>query len=427
MGLYSMARSVNAKRKQYIKRQAGKVLSPVRRIERVHPPRTGRVVAMTFDDGPCAGSFSGGKRGLTEELLEILREAGATASFDVIGTTAENYPDRQGDVGSVQFGGVRYDHYPCFGRDALAGVVNQPELVRKILAGGHELTNHSYSHRLFGPKRVVYRRREHMQSLQQVTEDLVRLHDYVREQFGYEMKLARPPHYVDHIPGGTTSYDAYRIMGYQYMAASFDGGGWQPLDSYAGEVRQMVQPLRQLLECDAGALSGQIIFQKDGCNMNLRAPVLDALPQQLRLLRQYGYQVVSVSELLELSPFEDLAPDSRAMPYVQELLRQGHIVGYQNNTFQGEKAITPEEFLLMAARPERLRTQARFSPHEIIRESKRDLGVDLQDASGKTLLDLAWRRGIEVDEAGFKDKKAVKREDAAPLLAALARQTVCAS
>ena len=161
--------------------------------------------------------------------------------------------------------------------------------------------------------------------------------------------------------------------------------------------------------------------------MNLRAPVLDALPQQLRLLRQYGYQVVPVSRLLELSPFEDLAPDSPAAPHVLELLRQGHIVGYQNNTFQGEKAITPEEFLLMAARPEHLRTQARFSPREIIRESKRDLGVDLQDASGKTLLDLAWRRGIDVDEAGFKDKKAVKRADAAPLLAALARQTVCVS
>lgn len=115
MVLYQIAQGVNAKRKQYIKRQAGKVLSPVRRIERVHPPRKGRVVAMTFDDGPCAGSFSGAEKGLTESLLDILREAGATASFDVIGTTAENYPDRQGEKGSFQFGGVRYDHYPCFG------------------------------------------------------------------------------------------------------------------------------------------------------------------------------------------------------------------------------------------------------------------------------------------------------------------------
>lgn len=304
-------------------------------------------------------------------------------------------------------------------------MVNQPELVRKILADGHELTSHSYSHRLFGPKRVVYRSRRHMQSLQQVTEDLTRLHTYVREQFGYEMKLARPPHYVDKIPGGATAYDAYRIMGYQYMAASFDGGGWQPAGSYDEEVRQMVQPLRNLLERDADALSGQIIFQKDGCNMNLRTPVLDALPQQLRLLREYGYQVVPVSRLLELSPFEDLSPDSRALPWVLELIRRGHIVGYKNNTFQGEMYITPEEFLLMAARPERLRAQARFSPREIILEAQRDL--DLEDASGKALLDLALRRGLDVDEAGFKDKKAVKREDAVQLLAALAEQAVCVS
>ena len=84
MFLYNLARKANAKVKQHKKAQAGKVLSPVRRIERVYPPEGGRFVAMTFDDGPCAHSFSGRKQGLTGSLLASLREVNATASFDVI-------------------------------------------------------------------------------------------------------------------------------------------------------------------------------------------------------------------------------------------------------------------------------------------------------------------------------------------------------
>lgn len=420
MFLYDMARKVNGKLKRYRKAQAGKVLSPVRRIERVYPPASGRFVAMTFDDGPCAASFSGSSTGLTQALLDALAQAGATASFDVIGTTAENYPDQAGRPGDFTWSGVGYDHYPRFGEDALAGALEQPELIAKILAEGHELTNHSCTHRLFGPMRAVYGTRQHLRTLEEVTADLARLHDYIRTSFGYEMKLSRPPHYIDKIPGGGSSYDAYRVMGYQYMAASFDGDGWRPAESYEEEVDNMIRPLREALDRDPDALNGQIIFQKDGCNMSLRAPVEDALPQQLAILASYGYRVVSVSQLLALSPFEDLPTDSPALPHVRRLLDAGHTVGYRNNTFHGERPITREEFLLMAAAPEALRAPAPMGPRQLLQAARDSLDFTLEDASGNALLDVAMHTGVPVEERLFRDRPSVRREDAAALLAGLA-------
>ncbi|MEG1577429.1 MAG: polysaccharide deacetylase family protein, partial [Oscillospiraceae bacterium] len=88
MFLYSLARKVNGQLKKYKRAQAGKKLSPVRRIEFVAPPVGGRFCAMTFDDGPCAQPpkpWEDG-RGLTEVLLDTLKEYGAKGTFDVIGT-----------------------------------------------------------------------------------------------------------------------------------------------------------------------------------------------------------------------------------------------------------------------------------------------------------------------------------------------------
>ena len=67
----------------------------------------------------------------------------------------------------------------------------------------------------------------------------------------------------------------------------------------------MVEPMRTALAKDPDFFCGQIIFQKDGCNMARRTPIAFALDQQLALLREYGYTVVPVDELLRESPFAD--------------------------------------------------------------------------------------------------------------------------
>lgn len=401
MFLYNMARKVNGELKKYKKAQAGKLLYPVRRIEFVSPPKGRRVCAMTFDDGPCALPPNpwDSQEGLTRVLLDALKEYGAKATFDVVGTTGENYPDTEGPAGDFTWSGVKFDHYPCFGKDKLAGAVNQPDLIGQILAEGHELANHGYAHRLFGPMRAVYGGRVHFTSMDEVTDDLWKLHRLIQDNFGYEMKLSRPPHYIDNIPGGGNSYDAYRVLGYQYMAASFDGAGWQPRASYEAEIEDMVAPMEKALREDPDSLNGKIIFQKDGSNMSLRTPIAHALPRQLELLKQAGYEVVTVSQLLALSPFEDVSADAPYLGALQTLIEKGHAVGYRNNTFQGEKRITEEEFLLMLTPPEVLRQNRPITQKELL-------------ALGR---DYVHRAGLAVPA----DVKGMTRAEAAVLCASL--------
>ncbi len=417
--LYNFARNLNHRRKKILWEQRGKQLSIVRRIERVHPVAGRRLVAMTFDDGPCAKDFMGSGKGLTASILDILAQYGAKGTFDIIGTTDGNYPDQAGAAGTANFGGLRYDHYPCFGEDSLAGAVNQPELVRRMLAEGHEITNHTYAHRLYGMKKVLYGNRQPMQSMDEVLEDLEKLHNYAKENFGYSMRLSRPPHYVDHITGGGDAYDAYRCMGYQYLAASFDAGGWQPCPSYDEEVQRMLEPMRHLLAEDPDALNGQIIFQKDGCSMSLRTPIVDALPKQLELLQSYGYEVVTVSELLKASPFLDLAPESPSMGAIRELLESGHIVGYQNNTFHPERPLTRKELLLMLASPEQIQKDKIYSESQLVRRMAQIISV--KSVSGNEMLALASKWNVEVDAQRFRNHPSVNREAAMPLIAGLAR------
>ena len=260
-------------------------LSPVRRIEQVAIRE--RICAMTFDDGPCGLPASPDRfrgKALTQVLAETLERYGARGTFDVVGDTSANYPDRAGKHGSASWGGVAYDHYPDFGKDGQGGVVHCPELVSRLLAGGHEITSHTYSHVLFGWKPLVYGRRKYLQGLDPVVADLKKLHHAMEKGWGYAMRLGRPPHYVDGIKGGFTSYDAYALMGYQYMAASFDGAGWLPLASYEAEVEATWRPMERLLLEDPDAFRGQIIFQKDGYNMAKRTPVAFGLRKQLELL-----------------------------------------------------------------------------------------------------------------------------------------------
>lgn len=74
-----------------------------------------RAIALTVDDGPEPAA--------TEELLAVLRRHGARATFFLIGTQIERHP----------------------------------ELARAIALGGHQLGNHSYSHRrmIFKPPAFI--------------------------------------------------------------------------------------------------------------------------------------------------------------------------------------------------------------------------------------------------------------------------------
>ncbi len=319
------------------------VSSRVRRIAAVAPPPE-RLVAITFDDGPTLG--------LTEQILEALERFDARGTFDIIGSTAENYPDAPGRVGGPLWSGLAYDHYAAFGRDGEAGLRAQPHLVPRIAAAGHELSNHSYRHLAFGPERVVYRGRQCHSGALAALEDLRQLHTCCGDLAGRAPRLGRPPHYVDRTLDGWSAYDLYDAMGYQYLAAAFDLGGWQP--SAGGRERTVeaaVAPLRRALRADPGGLSGKVLFAKDGYNMSLDPVVTWALPAQLELLAAHGYRVVTVSALLERSAFADLPPGDALAGSARRLLTAGVPCTFQDNTLRPDEPLTRGDLAAWLAGP----------------------------------------------------------------------------
>ena len=329
-------------------------ISYTRRIERVRTPE--RICAMTFDDGPmdlpaAPDQFHG--RALTDLILDALAEFDAKGTFDVIGDTSMNYPDKPGREGSAAWGGIRFDHYPDIHQDNRGGVVHNDRLIRRILDEGHQITNHGYRHILFGKKPFVYGKRVHYGSIHSAVGDLRRLDIWMKEYYQYDITMGRPPHYVDGLSGGFTSYDVYDRMGYQYLAASFDGGGWLPSgkrgkDALEAEILAMTNPIRDALLQDPDFFCGQIIFQKDGYNMSRRTPVAWGLPLQLEILHQYGYRVVTVAELMEECPFLDIGRENPLFDKMARLAKRRG-VAYSDNRVRLENHMTMGELAMLLA------------------------------------------------------------------------------
>ena len=275
-----------------------------RRIERV---KTGeRICAMTFDDGPMGlpaspDRFEG--KTLTDVLLDTLAQYGAKGSFDVIGDTSENYPDEAGKLGSAAWGGVKFDHYPDIHCDDKGGAVHNDRLIRRMLDEGHQITNHGYRHIIFGKKPFVYGAREYLPGFDAAVADLTRLDTLMRECYGYTLTL---------------------------------------------------EPMRKALEKDPDFFCGQIIFQKDGYNMAKRTPVAFALGKQLALLKEYGYRVVSVGELMEESPFTDVGRDDPLFEKLVALAKTRAIVFTDNKLRLDDKMTVGELAMLLAPRDEAL-------------------------------------------------------------------------
>lgn len=104
-------------------------------------PGLGNRVSLTFDDGPSPG--------VTDRILKDLDRHGIHATFFMIGKKVKAYPN----------------------------------LAREVLAAGHELANHTYTH----PYLSRY-------SAQRVTEELVQCQDAIAEVTGITPVWFRPPY-----------------------------------------------------------------------------------------------------------------------------------------------------------------------------------------------------------------------------------------
>lgn len=193
--------------------------------------RKSKCIALTFDDGPV---------GHTARLLDVLAEYGARATFFVVG----------------------------------GQVAERPEMVRRQLAEGHEVGNHSYTHANLGhaPPAVV-------------RAEIGRTQDVVERAAGMRPRLFRPPYGAT---GGTVTQVA-RKHGLAQILWSVDTLDWRDRD--AGLVR------RRAVE---GARPGRVVLMHD-----IQPSTLEAVPGILRKLAAEGFMFVTVSELFN---GERLAP-----------------------------------------------------------------------------------------------------------------------
>ncbi|QZD90254.1 polysaccharide deacetylase family protein [Qipengyuania aurantiaca] len=191
-----------------------------------------KIVALSFDDGPTPEGV--------DAILPILAKYDASATFFLIGSRMERFP------GSAE----------------------------KLLAAGHELGNHSYTHQrnLLKPQSFYETEVNRTQALLQTAGSDTR---WFRPPFG--KRLIGLPLAVERADLLTITWDV------EEQPEKFDGNP----RAFASDIIARVRP-------------GSIILMHPMYRHNQTAR--DALPLVLQGLQERGYEVVSVSRLLDAAP-----------------------------------------------------------------------------------------------------------------------------
>jgi peptidoglycan/xylan/chitin deacetylase (PgdA/CDA1 family) len=195
-------------------------------------------VALTFDDGPSAD---------TERILEVLDRYDAKATFFMLGRQVERFP----------------------------------QIARRVLAEGHGVGNHSYSHPSF-----IFTRASETRS------QMERGHEAITNVLGVPPTLARPPY------GARTPayFDVTRKLRLRTVLWSLSAFDWSQKDhvKIARRVLRKVKP-------------GTIIVLHDADNTGRcdRTPTVNALSLILEGLRARGLKIAPLSQILEPDPSQD--------------------------------------------------------------------------------------------------------------------------
>ena len=186
----------------------------------------GPYIALTFDDGPHAT--------LTPRLLDILKARGIKATFFVLGQ--------------------------C--------VVANPDVLRRAVAEGHEIGNHSWDHRALTKVGAAG-----------VALEVNQTNAAIEQAGGKKPTLLRPPY------GATTTTITKRLneeYGLKVILWDVDPLDWKVRNAahVTGEILKHTRP-------------GSIILAHD-----IHPSTIDAMPATLDALLEKGFQFVTVSDLV---------------------------------------------------------------------------------------------------------------------------------
>jgi peptidoglycan-N-acetylglucosamine deacetylase len=203
------------------------------------------LVALTFDDGPDPV--------WTPKILDILKRENVPATFFVIGENA----------------------------------VSEPGIVRRIVAEGHEIGNHSFTHPNLGEERPDTARLE-IAATERAIESIT----------GHSTRLFRAPFMGDAEPSTPDELGAVlsaQNLGYMSIGLHVDPLDWQE-PSADTIVARTVAGVTGTDEFS----SGQVVLLHDAGGD--RQATVDALPRIIEELRAKGYRFVPVSALADMTP-----------------------------------------------------------------------------------------------------------------------------
>lgn len=195
-------------------------------------PTNQKVIALSFDDGPNPK--------FTPEILNLLKQYHAKATFFVIGSRVEKYP----------------------------------ELAKREVLEGHEIANHSFSHA-----------RMKNLSKEELMEELKKASLTIKTITGQTPYLFRPPGgYYDEKVVNTAKEAGYKVVMWSWHQDTKD---W----SQPGTQKIVHQVL-------SNARNGDIVlFHDHGRN---RWQTVHALEEILPELQHRGYQFVTISQLIQI-------------------------------------------------------------------------------------------------------------------------------
>lgn len=213
-------------------------------------------LAITFDDGPDPT--------WTPKMLDVLKEKNVSATFFVIGLSANRWP----------------------------------ELIRREYAEGNEIGNHTYSHPDWESPQL---------SPTQVRWELNLTERLIESIVGAKSLLFRPPYGIDHQPEFAEEVSHLPLaqdMGYIIVGQKVDPNDWSQLSP--GVPLPADQIVANVLK---EAPKGNIILLHDGGGN--RSQTVIALPKLIDALRAQGYEFVSVSNLIGKTRAQVMVPLSR--------------------------------------------------------------------------------------------------------------------
>ncbi len=325
---------------------SGVYMGHCRKVSEVKTDR--RVVSLLFENGPCFAPCEpmreNGEALVFDSILASLDKFSAKGSFAYVGSTQDNYPD---DIGEDSEG-AKFCHFPSYELDEQGGMFYHHKQIEALVARGHEIVNHSCAHIPFGKgeKGKVYHG-----DVAAVIEDMAVFNRFVKKNLAQNVKFVLLPCNISEIDGKISAYDVMTLLRMNLVGYSVNCGGREPgEDGYAAEVKAISDAVcKPLKEKGEDALCGKIIHLHDGFNREGRSPVCDALPKILDALSVYGYEVVTVSELVKISPYADIDEDDDCFEDVQYLRARGRAAVFEDNTVRPEKHITRGEAAAMLA------------------------------------------------------------------------------